>query len=187
MPGTKVDQTDRVILYESRFAELLGRDQWALEGRLALNDSRDGGSGHFSWQKQGEISSMGFHGTFGRGAWRLAADGEGAVLEFADGEIYRAPSVSQLVGQRLGWEIPVEALTWWVRGLAAPGDWAGRELDELGQLMRLSQFGWVIEYGKYTDQEGALLPLKLTARRDTYTVKLAIRDWILVSGTVRDE
>jgi outer membrane lipoprotein LolB len=187
VPGTKTGQADRVVLYESRFAELLGRDQWELEGRLALNDSRDGGSGHFSWQKQGEASSMGFRGTFGRGAWRLSADGDGAVLEFADGEIFRAPSVSQLVGQRLGWEIPVDALTWWVRGLTAPGDWAGRELDELGQLMRLSQFGWVIECGKYTDKEGALLPLKLTARRDTYTVKLAIRDWNLVSGTVQDE
>ena len=187
VPVTKKDQAGLAGLYQVRHDVLLSLDQWAFEGRLAVNDGQDGGSGHFNWQRQGEASSMDFHGALGRGAWRLDADRNGAVLELADGEIDRAPSVGQLVERRLGWKIPVDALAWWVRGCTAPGNWDQRELDEYGRLMVLNQFGWEIEYGKYTEAEGIFMPLKLTARQDSYTVKLAIRDWSLRSVPDQDD
>ena len=46
---------------------------------------------------------MNFHGALGRGAWQLNADENGAVLEWADGEIHRADTVGELLEQRLGW------------------------------------------------------------------------------------
>ena len=154
-------------------------DQWSLKGRLAVNDGKEGGSGSFIWSNHGESISMDFHGALGRGAWRLDADNGGAVLELADGEVYHAPSLSQLVKSRLGWEMPVDALSWWVRACAAPGEWDRRELDENGRLRGLSQFGWVIEYGNFKEVGGVYMPLKLTARRDSHTVKLAMRSWSL--------
>lgn len=187
IPETKTDQSARLALYESRYNELLSLDQWVLDGRLAVNDGQDGGSGHINWQRHGETSHMNFHGALGRGAWRLDADRDGAILELADGEIYRAPSLSQLVEQKIGWEVPVDALSWWVRGFAAPGDWDLREFDEHGRLMSLSQFGWVIEYGSYADAAGIFMPRKLTARRDSYTVKFAVREWSLGADADRDD
>jgi outer membrane lipoprotein LolB len=148
VPLTKTDQAGLAGLYQARHDNLLSLEQWAFEGRLAVNDGQDGGSGHFNWQRHGEASSMDFHGALGRGAWRLEADRNGAVLELADGEIDRAPSVGQLVERRLGWKIPVDALSWWVKGCTAPGNW---------------------------DQ------------RDSYTVKLAIRDWSLRSVPDQDD
>jgi len=179
VPEVKPGPAERSVLYESRFKELSGIDQWSLIGRLAVNDGKDGGSGHINWKLHGETSSMDFHGALGRGAWRLDANGDGAVLELADGEVHRAPTLGQLVEQKLGWEFPVEALAWWVRACTAPGGWERRDIDEFGRLRGLSQFGWEIEYGNYRDVEGVFMPLKLTARRDSYSVKLAIRNWFL--------
>jgi len=187
VPTTDIDQAERVLLYEARSGALAGAERWALKGRLAVNDGEDGGSGHLNWQKHGQTSSLNFRGALGRGAWQLNVDENGAVLEWADGEVHRADSVGELVEQQLGWTIPVNALAWWVRGLTAPGDWDLRQLDEHGNLEKLSQLGWNIEYSRYRDAGSVSMPVKLTARRQSYTVKVAIKDWDLEAGPGRDE
>jgi len=182
MPASNVESASREILYESRLHELSELKQWKIEGRLAVNDGKDGGSGNFKWSSKGESNSMNFHGALGRGAWRLEADKDGAVLELADGETYQAPSVSELLEQNLGWKVPVDALAWWVRGLAAPGTSASRELNKNGQLVGLDQLGWMIKYGRYRDNDGVFMPIKMTASKDSQTLKLVVRGWNLAPG-----
>lgn len=173
------EQTARLPLYEERAARLGLQDSWALEGRLAISDDSDGGSGFLSWQQQPGVSRMDFHGALGRGAWRLLAGVNGAELEFADGRRYRADSIDELVRHQVGWQVPVEALAWWVRGLAAPGDPQQRVLDEEGRLSLLQQDGWQIEFGRYGMFDGEAMPARMTARQRDRTVKLAIRKWDL--------
>lgn len=173
------DQALRQPLYEQRAAHLGSLDHWALEGRLAISDDQDGGSGYLNWRQEAGSSRMDFHGALGRGAWRLLATADGAELEFADGRMYRADSIDDLVRGQVGWQVPVETLAWWVRGLAAPGDVEQRTLDEEGRLSQLQQHGWSIEYGRYGTVDGETMPLRMTARQQDRTVKLAIRKWEL--------
>ena len=127
---------------------------------------------------------MDFHGALGRGAWELMADKQGAELALADGTIHHADSIDQLVRQQLEWEIPVENLAWWVRGLATPGRFKKRDIDGEGNVSKLLQDGWTIEYGKYRGYAGISLPVKLTAYRGKWKVKLAIRSWNLTEAVV---
>ena len=187
MQATRLESPGQAKLYQSRLDSVLGFEAWTLAGRLAVNDGQDGGSGNLIWHRLGDASSMEFHGALGRGAWRLEADSDGAILELADGEVHRASSVNALLKQRLGWEVPVEALSWWVRGLAEPGEWESRELDENGKLLRLTQFGWLIEFGGYFDVDGIIMPQKMTARQGAHTVKLAVRKWNLSVDAAHDE
>jgi outer membrane lipoprotein LolB len=185
-PPLDGEQRLRAPLYEQRVAWLSQVDSWALQGRLAVSDEAEGGSGSFSWRQEGGSSRMDFHGALGRGAWRLVADANGAELEFADGTLYRAASVDSLVRGQIGWAVPVESLAWWVRGLAAPGEVQQRLLDEEGRLSELRQNGWSIEFGRYgqagvsNGAHGALtLPLRMTARQADRAVKLVVRKWEL--------
>ena len=180
MRPVDVDLKARVNLYETRSDQLAGFSGWNMVGRLAVSNSEDGGSGHFSWKKNSGDSQMDFHGALGRGAWRLDADEEGAELKLADGAIHRADSIDQLVRIQLGWEIPVDKLSWWVRGLAAPGEYQEWVIDEDGNLSELLQNGWTIEYGRYRTFEGISLPVKLVARQADWKVKLAVSDWKLL-------
>jgi outer membrane lipoprotein LolB len=70
-------------------------------------------------------------------------------------------------------------LSWWVKGLADPGRWEARQLDENGRLLMLSQFGWEVEFGNYDQVSGSWLPSKLTARRGKYLVKMVVKNWDL--------
>lgn len=190
VPPLDSEQRARAPLYEQRLARLSTVESWALEGRLAVSDKAEGGSGQLSWRQHDGSSRMDFHGALGRGAWRLVADASGAELEFADGTLHRARSIDSLVRRHVGWDVPVEALAWWVRGLAAPGRVQQRLLDEEGRLSELRQNGWNIEFGRYGPVSGlgggVTMPLRMTARQADRTVKLAIRRWELpdADGTI---
>ena len=179
MQPAVMDEPGRVRLYEMKSGRLLAFSHWNLVGRLAVSNSEDGGSGNFKWKKNKGDSQMDFHGALGRGAWRLVADSAGAELELADGTNYRADSIDELVRLQLGWEIPVDSLSWWVRGLVAPGEYGERKIDNEGDLVELLQNGWHIEYGRYSAVEGIRLPARLTARKADWKVKLVVRDWLL--------
>jgi outer membrane lipoprotein LolB len=187
MQAVDVDEPGRNRLYQTRFDQLARFDNWNLEGRLAVSNSEDGGSGHFKWRKSTGDNQMDFHGALGRGAWRLVADERGAELELADGTVHRGDSIDKLVRLQVGWEIPVGSLSWWVRGLAAPGEYQERMIDDEGKLRQLLQGGWSVEYGRYSLVEGISLPVKLTARQDDWKVKLAIRGWELFEGQDSNE
>ena len=176
---TPPDSNAKYSMYQARLKEVSSRVNWELDGRLAVNDGKDGGSGNFKWTHDTRTTHMDFHGALGRGAWRLEANADSATLELADGEVYQAEDVTELVRQQLGWQIPVDALEWWVRGLEAPGGTPSLELDERGLLQRLNQFGWDIEYARYSQSEVVVMPYRVTARRNDQTVKLAVRRWFL--------
>jgi len=117
----------------------------------------------------------------GRVSCKLRIGEKIAPLEFADGTSYRAPNVDRLVREQVGWRVPVEKLAWWVRGLAAPGTVQGRTLDQEGRLDALQQDGWDIEYRRYAMVGEVAMPFRMTARRESRTVKIAVRKWRLSS------
>lgn len=168
---------ETVARYEARQAAVSSWQNWSLLGRLAVSDGKDGGTGRLEWRSDPASSELDFRGTFGRGSWRLSMDDDRAILELASGDMWQARDVGALVREHVGWEVPVDALSWWVRGLAAPGRVESRSLDERGLLNLLSQRGWRIEFQRYGEFSGLSLPTRLEARRDGRQVKLVVRDW----------
>lgn len=163
--------------YRDRLLALTEVRYWELSGRLSIDDGQDGGSGRLDWRVSEDISSLDFRGALGKGAWRLELSSAGAVLHKADGSVQAAPSVEALIAQEIGWHIPVHALQWWVRGLAAPGTAESRALDPDGRLLSLEQQGWRIEFSRYRDHHGKTLPGRLDATQGERRVKLAIVEW----------
>ena len=165
--------------YQLRLEQLRALDHWALDGRLAISDGKEGGSGNLSWLNDERITRMSFRGALGKGAWQLQTEAVGARLELANGDVHYASSVAELVLKEVGWKVPVEALTWWIKGLAQPDDWETRALDENGRLKKLRQFGWDVDFASYGESDGYWLPTRLSARRGEYSVKIAVRQWRL--------
>lgn len=166
-------------MYAQRSLALEQQQVWVLEGRLSVSDANDGGSGSLRWRQDAEYTRMDFHGALGRGAWLLEAGPGLARLERADGTKYAEDSLDKLVNSQLGWTVPVHALTWWVRGLAAPGKVQSRALSEQGALVQLQQQGWAISFERYREVGGYWLPGRMTAIQGDRKVKLAIRKWTL--------
>jgi len=179
----RIEETPAYTLaYDLRLKHLRLLDHWALDGRLAISDGKEGGSGSFSWAQDDRMTRISFRGTLGKGAWQLRSDASGARLELASGEVHYAPSIAELVRKQVGWKVPVNALSWWIKGLADPKDWETRTLDEEGRLRSLRQFGWEVDFANYGEPDNFWLPAKLVARRGDYSVKMVVRNWRLGRG-----
>ncbi len=158
---------------------VLSPSDWQLEGRLALSNGRDGGSGSLSWTQHSNDSQLAFVGAFGRGGWRLTVTPGNAELALNDGQVMVAPAVGELVTRATGWEIPVEALTFWVTGRAQPGFPVTTEENPLGYLDRLTQHGWRVQFDGRLPVGNGSLPRKITATRGSDKVRLLVKRWTI--------
>jgi len=161
----------------TRSGQLGGIPSWGLAGKISLDDGDQGGSGKLQWDVEPGLSELDFHGALGRGAWHLRVGPGLARLQLADGTVETAPGVGELIRDQIGWPVPLDALQWWVRGLAAPGPVENRLLDAQGLLISLRQFGWNVEYDRYGLFAGVQMPVRLDAKSGNYRVKLAISHW----------
>ena len=178
--------SERQQRYDARAAAIQSHMQWTLDGRLAVSDGDDGGSGKLEWHAQPGLSELDFRGALGRGAWQLDIRPGHSVLNLANGDSWEASDVAILVRQHVGWDVPVEALAWWVRGLSAPGRVSRKMLDDDGRLTLLSQHGWKVEYQRYAEFSGVALPTKLEASKGKRQVKLVMRNWMLAESQEND-
>ena len=151
--------------------------KWSLVGKISLDDGNEGGSGRLQWDVEPGHSELDFHGAMGRGAWHLQISQDGVLLRMADGTEQAAEDVNDLIQDHMGWPIPLDALQWWVRGLAAPGAIESEAHGPEGLLTNLRQFGWDVDFKRYTSINGVEMPVGLNATHDNYRVKLAISRW----------
>ena len=165
--------------YQQRAKQIVAFEEWGLVGKFSLDDGEDGGSGRLSWDVQPAGSDLGFRGVLGRGAWQLQVREHNATLKEADGTVQTAADVNELIHNRIGWSVPIEALAWWVRGLKAPGEIGHEQFDADGRLLNLQQHGWTVEFKRYRSIGEIVLPVRLEAQRDSYRVKLAVGRWRL--------
>jgi outer membrane lipoprotein LolB len=163
--------------YARRAVDISAWSSWGFDGRLSMDDGEDGGSGSLRWRTDGPDSRLDFRGALGRGAWRLSIAPGRAVLEKADGSRTEARSVDDLIRLETGWEVPVDALAYWARGLRAPGEVAKIEFDQDGRIVRLEQSGWSIRFERYRDAVGTELPGKIEAVRGQLRLKLVPARW----------
>lgn len=177
----QVPSADSQDSYQQRVEKLRELSSWRLEGKISLDDGGRGGSGSLQWTVEPNYSELDFHGALGRGAWHLWIGPELAILREANGNEQYAKTVNALIQQRMGWPIPVEALQWWVRGLAAPAPIDSQQINAQGGLIHLVQLGWHVSFSRYDSSAGIAMPRGLDARRDEYRVKLAIKRWHLGS------
>lgn len=82
--------------------------------------------------------------------------------------------------ENLGWEIPVDALIYWIRGLPEPGvATSSMEIDNMGRLTLFKQSEWNVSYEKYTNTGDYDLPARMSVQRDQLKLRLSINKWTL--------
>jgi outer membrane lipoprotein LolB len=153
---------------------------WSLQGRVALSNGRDGGSGRIDWRQQDRHYDVSLSAPVTRQSWRLSGDESAATLAGLEGGTRSGADPAALLREATRWEIPVTALTAWVRGARADQARHGQAVLAYGadgRLARIEQAGWVIDYGAWQTTQGTELPVRLEARRAEAKVRLIVDGW----------
>jgi len=149
-----------------------------LDGRFQLKIQKEGYPGRVRWQHSERVDELWFYSPLGASVARLRQDESGALLVTADGEEYRAADLRQLALDVLGWDLPLDGLPYWVRGLTWPaGPPAQKEVDRDGRLEQLSQGGWRVSYLDWTPAGVAGLPSKLDLQGERLRMRLVVERW----------
>lgn len=169
----------------ARDAVLLAHPQWALQGRVALTNGHNGGSGRVEWRQDGPQYVVSLSAPITRQSWRMTGDAASARLEGLSTGPREGSDPEALLREATGWVIPVAALSSWVRGSVdrslPPGD---LQFDADGHLARLQQGGWTIEYSGWQSQAGLGidLPARVEASQGDARVRLVVDQWQDGSG-----
>jgi len=157
--------------------------QWSFQGRVAVSKGRNGGSGRIDWQQQGDAYQVSLAAPVTRQSWQLRGGGGQAVrLDGLQGGPRSGGDAGELLLQATGWEIPVQQLAAWVRGMPATGMQAARRGFDADGLPRVLQQGqWRIDYLDWYPQDGEHppLPRRIDAVNGDAKVRLIVDEWTL--------
>ncbi len=159
--------------------QVTATEHWHLFGRIALTRGESGWHAGVDWQEQPGQFRMRVSGPFGQGAVELVGIDQQLVLRDADGRLHTADSLDALLHRVTGWELPVEGMRYWARGLPAPATAYEVVHDDAGQLAHLHQDGWDIEYRRFHAEPAGQWPAKLRLARGDVSVRLVIDRWVL--------
>ena len=91
-----------------------------LTGRVNVRVENKAYPGRIHWQHGPESDELWLYSPVGSGVARMRQDASGAVLIASDGKEYRAQDLKLLTRKVLGWDLPLDGLQYWVRGLPWP-------------------------------------------------------------------
>lgn len=149
---------------------------WRLEGKLAVTDGRESGSGRLTWAQQGDEYTIVMRAPVSGQSWRLSGNDGYSQLEGVRPAPVVGNSAQQLLRRELGWEMPVGEMANWIFAVGL-SDRAITHRDAQGAPLKVRDSGWQLEYRDWQLADGVRYPRRITARRGEYQVRLAIQRW----------
>ena len=144
-------------------------------GRAAISHGKQSGNLGVEWEDAGAAGYLVvLTAPITRQGWRLQERDGRATLEGMAGGPRAGADGAALLREATGFEIPVQALRHWLRGVPDPS----RPLDKAAfagdRLAALVQGGWQIDYLAF-DAQGR--PSRMNASRGDDRVRLVIDRW----------
>jgi outer membrane lipoprotein LolB len=150
---------------------------WTASGRLALAANGEGGSGSFTWGQHGAETTLAIRGPLGAGAMQVTTDGQSLNVTDAEGRHLDTEQSRALLTRRLGTDLPLAELRYWMLGVPSPGSPSSVADAAVAPLRVIEQSGWRIGYDTFAAAGGVSLPERFTATQGAVRLKVVVDDW----------
>lgn len=191
--------TSNVVRYEpvlnvnwlQQQKQLSELQNWTIKGRISVQTEYEGGQADYTWQQHNQSDyDIRLQAPMGAGTTLISAREQGVSLKTSSGDELFDTDVDKLISKLNGWPLPVNGLRYWVKGMpAADSDYKITQWNEQGLAEVMLQDGWRIEFKKYRDIKGFVLPGKLFINRqkgEEVDVRLIIRQWQMDADVVHN-
>lgn len=145
-----------------------------LAGKLIVRSGEEATSLRFSWQQAQDGYRIRLWGPLG--AARTELVGDQAVLQVSrQGEVVAAGPAQEIMQTELGWQVPLSALGYWVRGRPDQKSPAyDLRRDQAQRLIAFSQHQTDIALEQFEGSGERWVPRRITVSRGSLTIKLMI-------------
>jgi outer membrane lipoprotein LolB len=154
-------------------------ESWTAQGRMAVAVEGQGGSGAFTWHQDAARSELAVRGPLGVGAFSVTVTGEELSVTDGEGVTLSGDEARRQVQARLGAELPLESLRYWMLGLPAPSPPAQVQDSGTPPVRVVEQDGWQIACDEFARFGDLTAPTRLTATGPNVRLKLVFDKWQL--------
>ena len=151
-------------------------DRYALNGRVAVAAQGQGFSASLRYQQLARHTNLSLDGPLGIGGLRVEIDGEDIRIATSRGEKLDGQAARDELERRLGFQLPLAELRWWVLGIPAPGEASVNQAGS-GEIQDFTQNGWRVSIQTRAAGLGFSLPQRMTAEREGARLKLFVQSW----------
>lgn len=151
--------------------------RYALDGRVAVAAQGEGFSATLRYAQLPRSAHFSLEGPLGIGGMRVQFTEDDLEITTSRGTKLEGSEARAELERRLGFQLPMAQLRWWLLGLPAPGQ-AAVDADEAGQIRGFSQDGWQVSIQSRIAGLGFALPQRLTAEREGARLKLLVQNWL---------
>jgi len=165
--------------WDEHRARVAALETWHISGQLGARLPDNNGSARLRWQQTQDAFRIDLSGPFGQGRTLISGRPGAVTLEQRGEQPVHASSAEELLNLATDWQVPVEQLRYWVRGIPSPElhiQQMKRNSD--GLLAKLEQGGWHLRYSNYTLVDNHWhLPRRIVAQREDARLTLVIHNW----------
>ncbi|MBP6382271.1 MAG: outer membrane lipoprotein LolB [Pseudomonadales bacterium] len=163
--------------WQAHAAAVAARAEWQLQGKIGVRAASGSGSAFLTWKQQAGNYRLVLSGALGMGKLVLTGDADGVAWNDSRGRAGRHADPDALVAEIWGWQLPVAALEYWIRGIPQP-DLPVEDAEFAGaDVTRFRQSGWVVEPGAYREVDGLALPTRLRLEGEGAVLTVLINRW----------
>lgn len=165
--------------WQNRRSLLAALNTWEFTGRIGVRDERESHSSRIRWRQHSEDYVINLWGTLNAGATEITGHPGQVILQQEGKTPLSAATPEDLVREQLGYELPVSQLSYWIKGIPAPGSRAQPIFNEEHHLVSLEQDGWVVQYLAYTRYDIESLPTRIRIEKAPLRLDFVRLDWTL--------
>ncbi len=153
-------------------------ESWKIKGRAAIQSENNSATFLLHWDQFDTGYELRFISGLGQGTYILKGTEDGVIMRTPKNKVFSSDTPENLIREELGWDIHIDGLKYWVRGLPEPKiQYSQLLLDEEGRLKDMKQSGFFISVIRYTDEENISLPEKLFIRSNNIQLRLVMQNW----------
>ena len=169
--------TSGVVDWQGHSRQVGQLHQWQVQGKLGFKSANQGGTANLNWSQNQQQYQLSFRGPLGAGSATLIGNSTMAQLR-QDNKLY-TDLPEKLAIQLTGVPIPVDALSWWARGLPSPNKSEPYNLVTTadGTAASFTQAGWQLAFSRYSLTPEGTLPRKIIGQHGGHSFKLVISRW----------
>ena len=174
---------DKPVLESGTFDyrdQLQALENWEVNGRISIQTTEDAFSASFQWRKLIDYQRIEITGMLGQTYAILDIAPQQTLLTVSDQEPIAARDLDALMWTQLGFTIPVELLTDWIKALPTQTTDKSIILDNEGFIKGMSYLDWRVSYKRYKkfqDVSTIYLPSRVNVTNSRETIKLAVKEW----------
>jgi outer membrane lipoprotein LolB len=176
--ATLTKQKARPIDQQSRTKSLHEINKWKIQGRIGVTGEGQRGSANIIWSQDKDKYDMKIIAPIGTKKVMIKGDSNHIALKSSSGDNINSNEPTKAIYDNLGWYLPIEHLSHWIKGIPSPSQKFKWYPKENGKFIFV-QTGWKVSFSLPNTSKDNSLPDLVVIDNYKTRIKISINKWLI--------